>query len=385
MAAGPSTKLLDPTTAPEPAADSASAIAPVLELRSVVRSFGPVQAVDGVSLSVKPGEVFTLLGPSGCGKSTPLRLVAGLEEPTRGEIYLAGSLVASGERGISLAPERRTLGMVFQSYAIWPHMTVFENVAVPLTLRRLPKAETRERVERTLDLVGLAGYGSRPATNLSGGQQQRVALARAVVYEPRLLLLDEPLSNLDAKLREHMRLELRALQQRLGIAVLFVTHDQAEAMVMSDRIAVMQAGRVEQIGSPVELYERPATPFVRDFLGRVVTFDVVPAAGLDPRHVEVIGENGAFLDLPQALDSSGRTVVACRPEDMHISASDGAEPNQLRAVIETVAYLGERVEYSVRTAGGRSFLVFSTRRERRQVGETVSLRIDTADATVWSV
>src|SRR5437868_5466657 len=164
--------------------------------------------------------------------------------------------------------------MVFQSYAIWPHMTVFDNVAFPLRLRGLPKTAIRERVEAVLDLVGLGGLGGRGATELSGGQQQRVALARAVVYEPKLLLLDEPLSNLDAKLREHMRIELRALQQRLGIAVLFVTHDQAEAMVLSDRIAVMQAGHIEQLGSPMTLYERPATPFVRDFLGRVLTLEV---------------------------------------------------------------------------------------------------------------
>src|SRR5207247_10048475 len=188
--------------------------------------------------------------------------------------YLAGRLMASGEQGFSLAPEKRDLGMVFQSYAIWPHMTVFDNVAFPLQLRGVGGAALRDRVAGVLDLVGLSGLGSRGASELSGGQQQRVALARAIVYEPKLLLLDEPLSNLDAKLRERMRVELRALQRRLGIAVLFVTHDQSEAMVLSDRIAVMQAGRIEQVGSAVALYERPATPFVRGFLGRVVVVEV---------------------------------------------------------------------------------------------------------------
>ena len=246
----------------------------VLELRDVRKIYGSTVAVNDVSVSIAPGEVFTLLGPSGCGKSTTLRIVAGLEEPDAGEVLLDGRLIASGSRGFSLPPERRDLGMVFQSYAIWPHMTVFDNVAFPLQLRKEPKSVIQQKVENVLDLVGLSGLGGRGATDLSGGQQQRVALARAIVYEPKLLLLDEPLSNLDAKLREHMRIELRALQQRLGIAVLFVTHDQGEAMVLSDRIAVMRSGHLEQVGTPVTLYERPASPFVRDFLGRVHTVEV---------------------------------------------------------------------------------------------------------------
>jgi ABC-type Fe3+/spermidine/putrescine transport system ATPase subunit len=357
----------------------------VLELKNVRRQYGAVAAVDGLSLTIMPGEVFTLLGPSGCGKSTTLRMVAGLEQPDGGEVYLDGRLIASGDQSFSLAPEKRELGMVFQSYAIWPHMTVFDNIAFPLQLRRLPKSDIKQRVERVLDLVGLAGLGSRGATELSGGQQQRVALARAVVYEPKLLLLDEPLSNLDAKLREHMRIELRALQQRLGIAVLFVTHDQAEAMVLSDRIAVMQSGHIEQLGSPVALYERPATPFVRDFLGRVLTLEV--ALSSDDT-AEVTGEAGAILRLPAtrptASSASGRLVLACRPEDVAIEPAAAAGLNRLSATVESVAYLGEHIEYAVRTSGGKSLHVFGSRRERYDPGATVSLRVDTSEATLWA-
>jgi ABC-type Fe3+/spermidine/putrescine transport system ATPase subunit len=356
----------------------------VLELRDVRRQYDSVAAVDGLSLTVLPGEVFTLLGPSGCGKSTTLRLVAGLEQLDGGEVYLAGQLIASGEQGFSMPPEKRDLGMVFQSYAIWPHMTVFDNVAFPLQLRGQAKSVIRDRVERVLGLVGLNGLGDRGATELSGGQQQRVALARAIVYEPKLLLLDEPLSNLDAKLREHMRVELRALQRRLGIAVLFVTHDQAEAMVLSDRIAVMQAGRVEQLGSPAALYERPATPFVRDFLGRVLMMEVTASSA---ERAEVVGETGVVMQLPLSRTSSlwdGRSfVLACRPEDVAIEPAAAPGLNRLCATVESVAYLGEQIEYAVRTTGGKAMRVFGSRRERYEPGATISLRVDTSEATLW--
>ncbi len=242
----------------------------VLRLEGVSKSYGAVQAVDRASLEVDRGEVFTLLGPSGCGKTTTLRLVAGLEDPDTGEISLRGRLVASVSRRLFVPPHKRNLGMVFQSYAIWPHMSVFENVAYPLKLRGVRGRAMHERVARVLELVGLDGLERRPATLLSGGQMQRLALCRALVYEPDLLLLDEPFSNLDAKLREQMRIELKFLQRRLGITVLFVTHDQIEALSLSNRIAVMSRGRAEQIGPPRSLYEEPASAFVRDFLGQTV-------------------------------------------------------------------------------------------------------------------
>lgn len=355
----------------------------ILELREVRKNFGSTAAVDGLSLSIQPGEVFTLLGPSGCGKSTTLRIVAGLEEPDGGQVYLDGRLIAS-ER-FSLPPERRDLGMVFQSYAIWPHMTVFENVAFPLQLRGASKTAIREKVDAVLELVGLGGLGARGATDLSGGQQQRVALARAIVYEPKLLLLDEPLSNLDARLREHMRIELRALQQRLAIAVLFVTHDQEEAMVLSDRIAVMRGGRIEQVGTPMALYHRPATPFVRDFVGRVLTLPLILSTD---KCAEVPGEAGVWLELPNATPvepgGGGRAVLACRPEDVCLEPH--AEPglNRLSATVETIAFLGEYTEYGVRTAGGQLLLVSSSRHQHYDLGAPVSVRIDPSEATLWA-
>src|SRR5215831_1074724 len=242
----------------------------VLSLDAVTKLFGPVHAVDRASLEIRRGEVFTLLGPSGCGKTTTLRLVAGLEHLDAGEITLRGRVVASTRRRLFVPPHKRNLGMVFQSYAIWPHMTVLDNVAYPLELRGTRRAIIREKVSRVLGLVGLEGLETRSATLLSGGQMQRLALCRALVYEPDLLLLDEPFSNLDAKLREQMRVEVKLLQRRLRITVLFVTHDQIEALGLSDRIAVMHRGRVEQVGLPRRLYERPASAFVRDFLGQTV-------------------------------------------------------------------------------------------------------------------
>src|SRR5437870_7653762 len=228
----------------------------------LVEMFGTVTAVNDLSFEAKAGEFLTLLGPSGCGKTTTLRLVAGLERPDRGEVQVGGRLLSSANSGLFVPPERRGMGMVFQSYAIWPHMTVFENVAFPLQEMRVPRPEIRQRVRAMLETVGLGGLEDRPAPMLSGGQQQRVALARALVFNPEVLLLDEPLSNLDARLREEMRFELRDMQARLGITSIFVTHDQAEAMTLSHHIIVMNAGRLEQHGTPEDVYRRPRTQFV---------------------------------------------------------------------------------------------------------------------------
>src|SRR5438105_1042087 len=246
---------------------------PVLEFRDVVKRFGTVPAVDGVSFSIQPGEIFTLLGPSGCGKTTTLRLVAGLEEPDDGEILVNGTPLTAPRRGIFVAPEKRQMGMVFQSYAIWPHLSVFENVAYPLQVRRMKANVIRERVATALEMLNLGGLAERQAPQLSGGQQQRVALARALVHEPKLLLLDEPFSNLDATLREQTRVETKLLQKRLGITVVLVTHDQTEALSLCNRIAVMHAGRCEQLGAPATLYHEPRTAYVRDFLGKVAILD----------------------------------------------------------------------------------------------------------------
>ncbi len=248
----------------------ASSTAPAnghIEADDVVVAYGNVTAVRGVSLAVEAGKQLTLLGPSGCGKTTMLRAIAGLEQPTSGEIRIGGSPVYSSDRRINIPAERRGMSMVFQSYAIWPHMSVFENVAYGLRVRRRPTAEISELVTKALDLVQMAKFAERKASQLSGGQQQRVALARAFVFQPSVLLFDEPLSNLDAKLRGDMRIELRELQHRLGITSLYVTHDLEEALAMSDQIVVMRDGRIEQQGTPDEIYNRPRSAFVADFVG----------------------------------------------------------------------------------------------------------------------
>jgi ABC-type Fe3+/spermidine/putrescine transport system ATPase subunit len=348
--------------------------APVLEFREVVKRFGAVNAVDGVSFAVQRGEIFTLLGPSGCGKTTTLRLVAGLEEPDGGEVSIDGTLVAAPQRGLLLAPEKRRLGMVFQSYAIWPHLTVFENVAFPLRVRRESSTSIGERVHRALETVGLAGFGDRGATQLSGGQQQRVALARALVYEPAILLLDEPLSNLDAKLREQMRLELRALQRKLTLTILYVTHDQTEAMTLSDRIAGVNRGRFEQVGTPAEIYEKPATPFAGEFLGRTVALDGTLRKTAAGRWIE-LGGGGRIALSPSGSNSlhDGAAVkLITRPEDIEIETMAESTADPLDAVIEHIDYLGDHFEYHVRAAGAL-LILSASKKHRFSVGAKVRL------------
>jgi ABC-type Fe3+/spermidine/putrescine transport system ATPase subunit len=347
-------------------------------------------AVDRASLDVTRGEVFTLLGPSGCGKTTTLRLVAGLERPDTGEITLRGRVVASVPRRVFVAPNRRNLGMVFQSYAIWPHMTVFDNVAYPLTLRRLGRAAIRERVTRVLDLVGLAGTETRPATLLSGGQMQRLALCRALVYEPDLLLLDEPFSNLDAKLREQMRLELRLLQRRLGITVLFVTHDQIEALSLSDRIAVMQHGRVEEVGTPRSLYERPASPFVRDFLGATVILRGrvgAPASGCVRVTLNgaLAGRTIAGRSSSAAAPAAGTEVhVAIRPEDIEVDGPRD-DAGTLPGVIDALLFVGDHYEARVSLGGEQRVVLLLPRRREWKEGQAVSLVFPPEAVSVWPV
>jgi ABC-type Fe3+/spermidine/putrescine transport system ATPase subunit len=345
-------------------------------------------AVDRATLDVRRGEVFTLLGPSGCGKTTTLRLVAGLERPDGGEITLRGRVVASVPRRVFVPPNRRNLGMVFQSYAIWPHMSVFDNVAYPLTLRGLARREIQERVARVLDLVGLAGTEARSATLLSGGQMQRLALCRALVYEPDLLLLDEPFSNLDAKLREQMRHELRLLQRRLGITVLFVTHDQIEALSLSDRIAVMQRGRVEQTGPPRSLYEAPASAFVRDFVGSTVILRG-RVSGQAPGRLTV-ALDGALEGRRVAGRSTAATAVApgaavhvaIRPEDIEV---DGPPPamDPLPGIIDTLLFVGDRYEARVSLGAEQRIVLLLPRTREWKEGQAVSLGFPPEAVSVW--
>jgi iron(III) transport system ATP-binding protein len=324
----------------------------LIRVQNLTRSFGAVKVLSGVDFSISQGEVFTLLGPSGCGKSTTLRIIAGLETADTGEIALGDKLIYSASRNVNLQPEDRHMGMVFQSYAIWPHMTVADNVAYPLKLRGVSKALIKERVTAALRLVDLEAQADRDAPKLSGGQQQRVALARALIYEPKVLLLDEPLSNLDVKLREQMRFELKLLQERLGLTLIYVTHDQSEALSLSNRVALMNKGRIEQLDVPSELYERPKTEFVRDFLGKTIVL---------PGRVENVDRTGASVALisakgriecrfgtrAQDYAAGANVAVAIRPERVRLSTTqDGT--NMLEGLVETVLYQGDRSECAVR-------------------------------------
>ncbi|MBV8087743.1 MAG: ABC transporter ATP-binding protein [Chloroflexi bacterium] len=364
---------------------------PVLSLTDVHKSFGGLQAVNGLSLDIERGEFFTLLGPSGCGKTTTLRMVAGLEQPSGGAIRLRGRTVASAADGLFVAPDKRNLGMVFQSYAIWPHMTVFENVAYPLQLRKLNQAAIRAKVAEVLDQVGLKGLERRPATLLSGGQQQRLALCRALVYEPDLLLLDEPFSNLDAKLREQMRLELKLLHRRLQVTVLFVTHDQIEALSLSDRIAVMSDGRLEQLGSPQELYERPRSVFVRDFLGQTILLGG-RVAHITGEHVQVDltdAPGSGVVGQPGGASKFGvgdEVSVAIRPEDLEVGLIGPAQqPDErsLPATVEAALFIGDRYQVGVTLASGRRLLLSLPRSRRWQPGERLYLGFPPEAVSIW--
>jgi len=303
-------------------------------LEKVSRHFGEFVAVNDVDLRVAQGEFVTLLGPSGCGKTTTLRMVAGLEQNTGGRISIDNEVVSDAASRVFVPSERRRLGMVFQSYAIWPHMTVFENVAYPLRVRRRPTDEIRDRVLKTLRLVEMESFAERPAPALSGGQQQRVAIARALVFEPKVLLLDEPLSNLDAKLRLQMGDEFRSIQKRLGMTTLYVTHDQAEAMALSDRVVVMDRGRIQQVGHPEEIYRYPANRTVAGFFGtpNLLTANVEACARIDGGRVrlDVVGQGWRGRCQAATEVPAGRPVtVMVRPEDIRI-ASNGADADGLR-------------------------------------------------------
>ena len=317
-----------------------------LEVKELYKSYDGVAAVRGVSFSVQPGEWVALLGPSGCGKTTTLRCVAGLEEVSDGQILLDGNVIASRDRFVP--PQRREVNMVFQSYAIWPHMTVFENVAYGLKVRHVDKAQIKRRVEEALSVVQLAALGDRPSSQLSGGQQQRVAVARALVTEPRLLLFDEPLSNLDAKLRNHMRFELMEVRERLEQTALYVTHDQAEAMVVADRIVLMNQGEIVQEGSPREIYETPETRFAAEFIGVANFLDAV-VVGIDADIVTLeLPETHDRLSCPlQYLPEERRALgaeleVVIRPEHLYVAgeARNISGLNTWEAKVLSAAYLG---------------------------------------------
>jgi ABC-type Fe3+/spermidine/putrescine transport system ATPase subunit len=334
----------------------------VVRLDCVSKTYGGARAVDRLSLTIQKGEILTLLGPSGCGKTSTLRMVIGLERASSGTIYHRRAVVDDPIRGRFVPSHKRDMGMVFQSYAIWPHMSVAQNIAYPLQVRGVKRSEIERRVTHVLELVGLAGFGARRTTELSGGQQQRVAIARSIVFEPDLLLLDEPFSNLDYKLREQMRGELKILQRRLGMTVLFVTHDQIEALSLSDRIAVMNQGKVEQMGAPEELYRRPASPLVRDFLGRIILLEgtVIERRGGGAVMALRDGERLHADQIHGNVAAGAPCFLAVRPEHVSLDTADShgqLGANKLVATIEAKLFLGDSYEARVKLSSGESVTV----------------------------
>jgi iron(III) transport system ATP-binding protein len=316
--------------------------------------FGGAPAVDDVSFEVESGSILTLLGPSGCGKTTTLRMIAGLERPDAGEVRVGDRVVTSAEQGVHLPPDKRRMGMVFQSYAIWPHMNVFENIAFPLRGKRRPEAEIRDKVMTMLQSLGLEGLHDRPAPLLSGGQQQRVALGRALIGDPDVLLLDEPFSNLDARRRDEMRFELKEVQARVGVTTIFITHDQSEAMVLSDRVVVMNAGRIVQEGTPRAIYQQPSTRFVMEFLGQVdqLGAHVTMAADGSPRaRLDGAGDVEVALDASHPWRPDDDVVLMLRSASVQVREPNGSSGWQGRVLSRI--YLGERTEYVVSVGAAR--------------------------------
>jgi spermidine/putrescine transport system ATP-binding protein len=353
---------------------------PEIRLTDLTKHFRDVRAVDRVSMDIRPGEFFSMLGPSGCGKTTTLRMIGGFELPTAGRIELRGRDVTSDP------PDKRPVNMVFQNYALFPHLDVHENVAFGLRRKGVEKGDTKRRVGEALELVHLAGYDKRKPNQLSGGQQQRVALARALVNRPNVLLLDEPLGALDLKLRKALQVELKRVQVEVGITFVYVTHDQEEALTMSDRIAVMRGGKVEQLGTPEELYERPATPFVADFIGTTNLLRGVVEG-------EVRGSTIVRLDSGDrcrvgVVDrAAGQPIdLSLRPEAIRIERRNGEAHDPLDwlpATVEQVAYLGSAVQYHVRTAGGQAIAVLAAKQTTRfSRGDDVELAWSPTEALV---
>ena len=375
---------------------------PSIALENLSKRFDEFVAVNAVTLTAADGEFLTLLGPSGCGKTTTLRMIAGLEEPNGGSIRIGDRVIYDRGLGVNVPAETRGLGMVFQSYAIWPHMTVAENIAYPLRMRRVPRARRAELVKKALDLVGLAGFGDKPSPLLSGGQQQRVALARALVFEPALLLLDEPLSNLDAKLREQMRFELRIMQQRVGLTAIYVTHDQEEALTLSDRLVVMNHGEIEQIGTPTEVYEHPATRFVAQFIGKGNMIDVAGDVDWQPSGARLTlhSDGGATeIQIPSgsirtepARKTNGKATPAAslfvRPEKIEIgngarNATKSAQAVHLPGRVLGRAYVGNRAEYLVMINDATSLKVESSTDVTVGAGSDVMLSIAPEDMVLY--
>ncbi len=344
----------------------------------VTKLFGSVRAVDDVTLRIERGELFFLLGPSGCGKTTLLRVLAGFYFPDTGRVLFDDRDVTA------VPPHKRNTGMVFQAYALWPHMTVRENVLFGLEVRRVPPSSRDERVRRALDVVQMSEYADRSPNQLSGGQQQRIALARALVLEPDVVLMDEPLSNLDAKLRLEMREQIRRIHDRLGLTMVYVTHDQTEALTMADRVAVMRAGRIVQVGAPREIYNRPATRFVADFIGKTNLIEGrLVSAGAQFSVETAVGVLTSAIALEGG--KAGDTVYcSIRPEALHIADAGTSYANALSGEVVRAVYLGDHEEYFVKLKDGSELkaVEYNTALPRTKEGETVTLACDASDVVL---
>ena len=340
-----------------------------VRFESVTKNYGSVTALKPLNLDVTPGTLVTLLGPSGCGKTTTLRLIAGLETASEGKIFIGGQDVTQ------MSATYRRVSMVFQSYALFPHMSVRENVGYGLSVKRLPKTEVHDRAEAGLALVGLNGFGDRLPSELSGGQQQRVAVARAIVLEPEVLLLDEPLSNLDAKLRRHVRAEIRHIQQRLGFTAIYVTHDQEEAMAVSDRIIVMKNAEIAQEGTPQDLYERPASAFIADFIGEanLIDCDVVEVNGASAS----IQVQDSRISLPITAAVKGPAKMVLRPHHILLEAKPSV--HSIAAEVFYAAYLGNAIHYTLNSAAGQIFAVCQPVQQPWQIGDSVHISFASED------
>ncbi|MEX0729814.1 MAG: ABC transporter ATP-binding protein [Aquisalimonadaceae bacterium] len=361
-----------------------STAATILKIRGLSKQFGGMTVIDNLALDIRRGEIFTLLGPSGCGKTTTLRIIAGLERPDSGEVTFEDGSWVSVSHGIFVPPQKRKIGMVFQSYAIWPHMTVFENVAYPLRVQ----GKSTQRVGDILELVHLTDFADRPAPALSGGQQQRVALARALACDPELLLLDEPFSNLDVHLRQSLRFELKRIQRSLGLTILLVTHDQVDAFSLSDRIGVMRKGRFEQVDDGLNLYERPLTSYVRDFIGKSLTLRG-EVTGLTTEQVRVRLACGATLMMPATsadpdIATGADVVVSVRYEDVLVERGAAAEECGISGIVAAVLFLGDHYECEITLSDNTTITASVPRSMKLAEREAVSIRIDPGHARVWS-
>jgi spermidine/putrescine ABC transporter ATP-binding subunit len=325
-----------------------------VRLENIAKQFGNVVAVDHINLDVAPGEFLTLLGPSGSGKTTTLRIIAGLEFPTEGQVYI-------DEKPVADKPAyKRDLGMVFQNYALFPHMSIFENIVFPLKMKHISRGELVKRVQTILEAVKLSGFQKRYPRQLSGGQQQRIALARALVYEPSVLLMDEPLGALDKKLREEMQLEVKQIQERFKITTIYVTHDQSEALTMSDRIALMNNGRIEQLGFPTELYEMPVNKFVADFIGESNFFEGI-LSRVEKDWCEVKTSKGLIVraNIRTGIEQGQKVNLTLRPERIQLNPKDQPPENLYNGTVENVVYLGEVIKYSIVLDGGEKVIIKS--------------------------